>query len=350
RSLADAEALLAEGVQRFVAVLRDRFDARLMPTGMHPWMDPRQGRLWTRSGARIYDTYARLFDVRTHGWMNVHAAHLNLPLGREHEAAAMHNAAALLVPYLPALAASSPMCDGELQPAVDNRLAWILEHQARIPESCGAIVPEYVSGFGDYRRRILAPMYEALDRLPDAGAIRHEFFNARGAVFKFSRKAMEVRVLDTQECVKMDMAVAAFTRSALRHLTERVLAAGTALPAHGVLVADFKAAVREGSEARVLAPHLGDGAERGEDGRIPVRAVLRELLAGARRVGRRDEAPYLELAERVIEAGTLSERIRAELAPFADADDDTFTDAARRIYIELMDCLEANEPWARRWG
>jgi hypothetical protein len=40
---------------------------------MHPWFDPRRGRLWTRSGLRVYTTYARIFDVRTHGWMNVHA-------------------------------------------------------------------------------------------------------------------------------------------------------------------------------------------------------------------------------------------------------------------------------------
>ncbi|HEU0077971.1 MAG TPA: glutamate-cysteine ligase family protein, partial [Longimicrobiaceae bacterium] len=83
RSLAEAEETLVEGIQRFSAVLRDQFDARLMPTGMHPWMDPRTGRLWRRSNARVYDTYARLFDVRTHGWMNVQASHLNLPFGDE---------------------------------------------------------------------------------------------------------------------------------------------------------------------------------------------------------------------------------------------------------------------------
>ncbi|HEU0013971.1 MAG TPA: glutamate-cysteine ligase family protein, partial [Longimicrobium sp.] len=130
RSLAEAEQVMAEGVQRFSALLRSEFDARLLPTGMHPWFDPRRGRLWTRSGLRVYTTYARLFDLRTHGWMNVHAAHLNLPLGREEDAVAMHTAASLLIPYLPAIAASSPMHDGELQPAADARLAWILEHQA----------------------------------------------------------------------------------------------------------------------------------------------------------------------------------------------------------------------------
>ena len=345
-SLAAAESVLVEGIRRFGAVLRDRFDARLMPTGMHPWMDPAKGRVWTRSNSRIYGTYQRLFDLRAHGWMNVQAAHLSLPMGREVEAVAMYNAAALLIPYLPALAASSPMFEGELQPSADGRLAWILEHQARIPESQGEIVPEYVESLSDYKRRILNPMYAALDRLPDTGAIRREFFNARGAVFKASSKRMEVRVLDTQECVRMDIAVAVFVRSALKHFAERVMAGRVHLPPHGVLVSDFRATIRDGSRARVLAPHFAN-VPRDADGRTGVRDVLRMVLDAARRTVRRDEATYLELAARVIDAGSLSERIRAELEPFAN-DDEAFTDHARRVYIELMDCLEANEPWARR--
>jgi glutathione synthase/RimK-type ligase-like ATP-grasp enzyme/gamma-glutamyl:cysteine ligase YbdK (ATP-grasp superfamily) len=347
RSLREAEAVLYEGVQRFSAVLRDEFDARLMPTGMHPWFDPRRGRLWSRSGGRIYGTYARLFDVKTHGWMNVQASHLNLPFGDERETVAMHTAAALLVPYLPALAASTPMHDGELRPTADSRLAWILEHQARIPESCGQIVPETVESFADYRRGILAPMYAALDRLSDdAAPIRHEFLNARGAVLKFSRRAMEVRVLDTQECVKMDAAIAAFVRAALKHLSRRVLAGTLQPPPHAVLVDDFRATVRDGSAARVSAPHLA--IDHDQDGRAEVRSVLRHLLDGARKVARKDEAGYMELVERVIETGSLSERIRAALRRYEHAPDEEFTEAARRVYIELMDCLEANEPWRGR--
>jgi glutathione synthase/RimK-type ligase-like ATP-grasp enzyme len=138
RSLAAAEAALVEGIGRFTAVLRDEWGARLLPTGMHPWFNPANGRLWERSNGRIYNTYARLFDIRTHGWMNVHAMHLNLPMGSDADAVAMHTAASLLIPYLPALAASSPMHDGELQPAADSRLAWILEHQARIPKAAAS--------------------------------------------------------------------------------------------------------------------------------------------------------------------------------------------------------------------
>jgi glutamate---cysteine ligase / carboxylate-amine ligase len=347
RSLRDVEAALVEGVGIFSHTLRSEFDAKLLPTGMHPWMDPLGGRLWTRSNSRVYQSYERLFDVYTHGWMNVHAAHLNLPLGRETEAVAMYNAAALLIPYLPALAASSPMHDGRLQPAVDSRLHWILEHQARIPESCGEIVPEYIESFTDYRKRILGSMYAALDRLPDAGALRGEFFNARGAVFKFSRKAMEIRVLDTQECVKLDVAVAVFVRSALRYLARRLLAGRVELPEHRLLVADFRATVRDGGAARVNAPHLGEEVERAEDGTTTARAALGWMLERARRAVARGEADYLDLTERMIASGSLGERMRDALAPHAD--DPTALDAAaRRLYGELADCLVANEPWRGR--
>jgi gamma-glutamyl:cysteine ligase YbdK (ATP-grasp superfamily) len=157
---------------------------------------------------------------------------------------------------------------------------------------------------------------------------------------------MEVRVLDTQECVKLDAAIAAFVRAALKHLTRRVLAGKIELPPHAVLVQDFRATVRDGSAARVAAPHFA--AERDENGRAEARAVLRALLAEARKTARRDEAAYLELVGRVIETGSLSERIRTSLRRHEHASDEEFTEAARRVYIELMDCLEANEPWRGR--
>jgi carboxylate-amine ligase len=239
------------------------------------------------------------------------------------------------------------MYEGELQEAVDNRLAWILKHQARIPESQGWIVPEYAVSLTDYRRSVLGPMYEALDALPDAGALRHDFFNARGAVFKFSRRALEIRVLDTQECVKLDVAIAVFVRSLLRGLTRNVRSTRQPLPPHALLVDDFRATIARGSEARVWATHLGNSVDRDAEGKVAVRELLRVLLDRARAEARKDEAGYLDLVERMIATGTLSERIRAALLP-AVADDESFTEAARHIYIELADCLEANEPWRGR--
>ena len=56
------------------------------------------------------------------------------------------------------------------------------------------------------------------------------------------------------------------------------------------------------------------------------------------------QAAYLDLVEGIIRTGSLSERIRAALLPYSDQDDETFTEAARLVYIELADSLEGNEP------
>ncbi|CAN5662221.1 hypothetical protein BH23GEM9_BH23GEM9_24080 [soil metagenome] len=353
--LRDAEDAIVGGIRRFSEVLHQEWNARLLPTAMHPWFDPMDARLWTRSGLRVYTTYAQIFDIRTHGWMNVHATHLNLPFGDERETMAMHTAAALLLPYLPALAASSPVHDGRLQPHTDARLAWILQHQSCIPETCGRLVPEYTNSFSAYRRDILQPMYRALDDFPHSEAIRHEFLNSRGAVLRFARRALELRVLDTQECVRMDVAIAVFARAALRQLTADVLARRIILPPHHVLITDFEACVRDGSGATVRAPHLrryGDGGDGGDGGMgdwgdVGVRGVLKALLERSRGQVSSDDAGYLTLVDDIIRQGTLSERIRRRLEPHTSSDDALRTEL-RRVYTELAECLVSNQPWAGR--
>jgi glutathione synthase/RimK-type ligase-like ATP-grasp enzyme/gamma-glutamyl:cysteine ligase YbdK (ATP-grasp superfamily) len=344
-ALRDAEEAIVGGIRRFSDVLQHEWRARLLPTAMHPWFDPLNARLWTRSGLRIYTTYAQIFDIRTHGWMNVHATHLNLPFGDERETLAMHTAAAMVLPYLPALAASSPVHDGVLQPYADARLAWILRHQSRIPETVGRLVPEYVDSFSSYRRVIMQPMYAALDDYPHSEPIRQEFLNSRGAVLRFGRRALEIRVLDTQECVKLDVAIAVFTRAVLRQLTSEVLSGAIEPPPHDSLVADFEACVAAGSAAVVRAPHLvGDC---GGEPCVGVRNVLEALLERARRTVTDEDAGYLELVDDIIVQGTLSERIRARLEPLAGTGE-PFMTGVREVYAELAACLVSNEPWSGR--
>jgi glutathione synthase/RimK-type ligase-like ATP-grasp enzyme/gamma-glutamyl:cysteine ligase YbdK (ATP-grasp superfamily) len=347
KSLAQSEALLAEGVRRVAALLSDHHTARLLPTGMHPWFRPAKARLWTRSCGRIYATYERLFPVRTHGWANVQACHVNLPLGRSEEHAALLNASALLVPYLPALAASSPMHDGELQSAVCNRMHHVLHHQDRLPASVGAMVPEYVTSLADYRKRVIRPMLAAARKLPGAGPIVSEFLNARAMVVKSWRSSIEVRCLDMQECVKMDVALAVLVRWALKDLTQALAKGRLALPPHERLVADLHATIQHGTRARVFADHLAPQAKRDAAGKVDVRFALEDLLARARKHVRRDEEAYLPLVESIVTRGNLSERIAATLEPHV-ADDDGFTDAARRVYVELSDALTENRPWKGR--
>ncbi len=343
RTLDRAERQLVAGLRRFSAGLQERFGARLLPTGMHPFMRPEATALWPRAGQRIYRTYDRLFGIRGHGWLNVQASHVNLSFGTEEETVAMHNAIACLLPYLPALAASSPIYEGRLGPNVDNRLAFYRTNQRRIPRITGDVIPEFVGSFRDYRRSILRPIYRDLDGIPGGHVIRHEWVNSRGAIVRFMRRAIEIRVLDVQECVHADVAIAVFVRGVLRWMVERIRSGSLPLPAHRVLVADFGRTVRHGSRARIAAPHLLP--PRGPARRRTARHVLGELLERAEPHVARSERPYLDLVADRVRRGNLSERIAMAVrrrAPRAGAKQ---RGVIAGVYEELAGCLETNETW-----
>ncbi len=345
RSLARAGRRLYEGVRHVLGILRDRFGARLLPTGMHPFLDPATARIWPRSGRPIYETYARAFDVRGHGWMNVQSCHLNLPFGSEEETALLHNAICCLTPYLPALTASSPIYGGAPGPYVCNRLAFYRDNQRRIPQIAGDVIPEYMTTYARYRREILEPIYGALDRVDSAARLKHEWVNSRGAILRFSRKAIEIRTLDTQECVRMDIAVAVFVRSALAYLTEELREQRLALPPHGLLVEDFNAVIRHGSRASVQSPHLGNLLRiRGNRPLRPTH-LLERLLEESESYASAAERAHLPLVSARLEQGNLSERILGRLRRVPPRTAERRRDAIRGIYQELAACLETNSPW-----
>jgi len=337
RSLARAETRLAAGVREVAATLRDEFGWRLLPTGMHPLMRPSQTRLWSRGGQRIYRTYARLFGIREHGWLNVQSCQVNLPFGTPEEATAMHNAAAALIAYMPALAASSPLVEGGRGPALSSRMAFYAKNQASIPVLTGSVIPEYVRSLDDYRKRVFGRIYAALDEVPGTRLIRHEWVNSRGAIMRFDRSAMEVRVLDLQECPKMDVAIATFVRGALAALSARILAGDLVLPERRLLLVDYRSSVTKGLAGSV-STRLLNGARRPRT----ARGLLEGLVDDASvHVSEREQA-YLRLVEARLARGNLAERILARVERAGSAHR---REAIVDLYGELAHCLETNTPW-----
>ncbi|MCP5277644.1 MAG: glutamate--cysteine ligase [Thiobacillus sp.] len=194
-------------------------EAQLMPTGMHPWMDPsRECRLWPHKHAEIYQAYDRIFDCHHQGFANIQSLQLNLPFADDREFARLHAAVRLLLPLLPALAASSPLAWGGPTGFLDTRLEAYLTHQGRVPETMGMIIPDTIASPGEYRDLILGPMYQALAPLDPAGTLRHEWLNARGVIPRFDRMALEIRLMDMQEHPGADLAVCAAVAAAARRL------------------------------------------------------------------------------------------------------------------------------------
>jgi len=345
RSLARIEKDLVKGLQFFAGILRDQFGARLLPTGMHPFMRASETKLWQRANRAVYEAYAEIFPLVDHGWLNVQASHVNFPFGSEADTVAMHNALACLLPYLPAVAASSPIYEGGFGGSVDNRLEFYKVNQRRLPVVTGEVIPEFIRSYRDYRRKVFKPIRESLDGLPHSERLRPEWVNSRGAIMRFSRQALEVKILDVQECVKADVAIAVFVRGALKHLVKQMRNRHIALPEHAMLVDDMNAAIHDGSRAAVLATHLR-GGRRGRGTSVPVRDVLESLLEQAAGEVSAEERPYLSIVGERIRSGSLSERIAHEVRRRCGHRRTDQASAIRAVYDELADCLEDNRPWS----
>jgi len=86
----------------------------LLPGACHPLMDPlRETQIWPYDFNEIYETYNRIFDCKGHGWANLQSTHLNLSFNGDEEFGKLHAAIRLLLPLIPAIAASSPYLDGK---------------------------------------------------------------------------------------------------------------------------------------------------------------------------------------------------------------------------------------------
>lgn len=191
----------------------------LMPTGMHPWMDPyRETKLWNHDNREIYDTYNRIFNCQGHGWSNLQSMHINLPFADDREFALLHDAIRVVLPVLPALSASTPFADGGFTGLMDTRLEVYRQNSKRIPSITGLVIPEAVSTEDEYNRIILQPMYRDIAPYDPDGILQDEWLNSRGAIARFDRHTIEIRTLDTQETPASDLAVAVMVISVLKTL------------------------------------------------------------------------------------------------------------------------------------
>jgi gamma-glutamyl:cysteine ligase YbdK (ATP-grasp superfamily) len=239
-SAAKAQALLPAG-------------CRLLGVGMHPGMLPAEFRRWPHDYGDVYAAYDRIFDCRGHGWSNLQSCHLNLPFADDREFAQVHLAVRALLPLLPALAASSPYCEGRATGWLDWRLEVYRHNQDRLPRIAGLVVPEPVRSWQEYHDVILQPMWADIAPLDPDGLLQEEWLNSRGAVAKFSRDALEIRVLDVQESPFCDFAVCALVveaAKALAHERWAGLDALAALPTER-LAAQLLACAKEGERAVV---------------------------------------------------------------------------------------------------
>jgi gamma-glutamyl:cysteine ligase YbdK (ATP-grasp superfamily) len=328
-------AAFQDEIQWMNAVL-ESMDAKLMPTAMHPWMNPSvETRLWSHENAEIYRTYGRIFDCNTHGWANLQSMHLNLPFADDREFSRLHAAVRLLLPILPALAASSPIAEGGNSGWMDFRMENYRTHQIRVPRTIGRVIPETVGSRAAYEADILAPMYKEIAPLDEERILQHEWLNARGAIPRFDRNAIEIRVIDTQECPQADFAIAAAAIDILRRLYDEVDAPLIEQQAMSTdaLVALLQACVRQAEEAVITdAEYLRLMSFPGR--RCQASELWRHLIMSSRRNQSGQQNSSRKALQTMLDWGPLARRIVRAVGP------EYSKKRLVQVYGKLSECLD----------
>jgi len=309
--------------------------ARLLPGGMHATMDPaREFQRWSHDYGEVYAAYDRIFDCRGHGWSNLQSCHLNLPFANDDEFGRLHLAARALLPLLPALAASSPFCEGRFTGWLDWRLEVYRHNQKRVPRIAGMVVPEPVTTRAAYFAEILEPIWRDIGPLDPDGILHEEWLNSRGAVAKFFRDALEIRVLDVQEAPAADLAICTLVVAVLQALCEARwcdMAALAALPTEE-LAAVLWAVARDGDQAVVAHQGLLAALGLGTEARSAIevwRALADAVLPDAGAL----DPDLVQPLHTILAQGPLARRLLAAAGESPDRA------TLLRLQAQLADCL-----------
>jgi carboxylate-amine ligase len=180
----------------------------LLPTGAHPFMNPElESKLWPHDQHEVYAIYDKIFDCKGHGWSNLQSTHLNLPFYDDEEFARLHAAVRILLPILPALCGSTPILNGRFTGAFDTRLKYYKTNQVRIPSITGRVIPEAVFSRRNYMQAIYDRIKADIAPYDPKQILQPIWVNSRGAIARFDRGSLEIRIMDSQECPYADMAI-----------------------------------------------------------------------------------------------------------------------------------------------
>lgn len=321
------EETMYEAVLDISETLRQTFHARLLGTGMHPTLRVEEARIWPHRDRKIYEALSHIFNIRQHGWLNIQAYQLNFSYHKEKDAVKLYNTLKTVLPYLPALSASSPIYESKLRKIPNNRLHFYQINQKEIPSIVGNVIPEYIDSFKDYRE--LTINRYSRDLL-EAGAspciVNKEWINSRGAIIRFDRRAIEVRIMDEQECIKADVALSCFLRALLRGLLENP----ELNPPHTSLIRDFKAIVKEGINAETHHPKASTAQD-----------VCRHLYRVAEKNADEEEKRYLWIIKKRIEEGPLSYLITRDVK--RRRQETSLEEAILKVYLNLAEKLQKNQ-------
>ena len=198
----------------------------------------------------------------------------------------------------------------------------------------GRVIPEQVFSKADYHRLIFEPINKAIKPHDTEKILDHHFLNSRGAIARFDRNAIEIRVIDIQECPKADLAVAVLIIEVLKLLVSEELVSLEDQKDWNEeeLFPIFERTVQEAEQGSICNERYLDLFDLKND-RTTAGQLWRHLYE---KVRSSISSEYQEALDLILEQGSLSSRILKALGTdFKEPD-------ILRVYTELSDCLAEN--------
>ncbi len=328
----------AENVKKINAILT-KWNAVLMPTAAHPFMDPlKETKLWPHDSNEVYKIYDTIFNTKGHGWSNLQSTHLNLPFYDDEEFAKLHAAVRIVLPILPALCASSPIIDGKPTGMMDTRLKYYKTNQARIPSITGKVIPEAIFSKRNYLNTIYEKIKNDIAPFDPEKILNPIWVNSRGAIPRFDRGSIEIRLMDIQECPTADMAIITLVIETIKAFTnEKFISLGDQMKLKTDTLAQiFEKCMITGQQTEVAATEFLE-AFGIEHGPVSAKEVWQTVMNRLVRSGNSALEKWTPELSVILSEGTLSDRILGALGG------DYAEENIRSVYARLCDCLDQNK-------
>jgi len=317
-----------EAMQEILSLL-DTKGLTLLGTGAHPWMDPKvETLLWEGENKEIYQSYHRIFNCYRHGWANLQSTHMNLSFKKDQDFPLLHKTIRALLPFLPALTASTPYLDGAYQGLLDSRLREYQSNQESIPLIAGEIIPEDIQDLEEYEG-LLNRIQKEIQPCDPEGILESSFLNSRGAITRAERGSIEIRLLDLQECPRADLAYARLIWGALwRWWAQRDFTLAMEALEQKELVSLYQRAIEQGENALIrektilAAFELEEGASLGDFWKRELELQEEEM----------DGKTFQDLSW-LLSHGSLATRLFSALGPSPSREE------LYSVYAQLAECL-----------
>jgi gamma-glutamyl:cysteine ligase YbdK (ATP-grasp superfamily) len=298
-------------------------------------MDPAVMQLWPYDCLDIYQAYDRIFNCKGHGWANLQSTHINLSFNGDEEFGKLHGAIRALLPLIPAIAASSPFLDSKYCGFLDGRIETYRHNQEKIPSITGKVIPEAVFTYKDYEEQIFNRVKADIAPYDPEHLLNHFFLNSRGAIARFDRGAVEIRLVDIQECPDADIAIAEWEVAVLKGLVEGVFASEKEIRALDTdALAKILLSTTHSAEKTIISDRDFLKIWGIEASEITAAELIQKITE---KVKNKISTHSLELLQKMFKRGTLASTLVKNVGADPDRDDFVYE------YGRLAHCLAENK-------